>query len=100
MSHVTPCYVYVLGSRSNSAKSGAKSSTVRTYTGWTHDVEARLAKHNQGIGAKATRGRQWVLLYTESFKTRSAAMSREAKLKKELRQNPEFRAKLLARLTK
>ncbi|MGC6475901.1 MAG: GIY-YIG nuclease family protein [Parvibaculales bacterium] len=96
MSFVTPCYVYVLGSRSD----GAKGGSVRTYTGWTHDVEARLAKHNQGIGAKATRGRQWVLLYTESFKTRSAAMSREAKLKKELRQNPEFRSKLLARLAK
>lgn len=90
---VTPCYVYVLGSWSDCEKGGKP----RTYTGWTHDVQLRLNKHNAGQGAKATRGRHWELLYSESFKTRGAAMSREAALKKQLRSEPAFRADLLAR---
>ena len=92
---VTSCFVYILGSWSDCAKGGRP----RTYTGWTHDIQARLDKHNTGRGAKATRGRQWELLHSESFKTRGAAMSREAALKKQLRTQPEFRAELLARRT-
>ena len=92
---VTPCFVYILGSWSDCAKGGRP----RTYTGWTHDIQARLDKHNTGRGAKATRGRQWELLHSESFKTRGAAMSREAALKKQLRTQPEFRAELLASRT-
>lgn len=89
-----PCYTYVLGSISDCNKSGS----ARTYTGWAHDVEARLAKHNSGQGAKATRGRQWAVLHVESFKTRGEAMSREAALKKQLRKQPAFRLGLLAKL--
>ena len=74
-----PCYVYVLGSWSDCIK----NQSPRSYTGWTIDVEARLKKHNCGKGAKSTRGRHWVLLYIESFKTRGEAMSREAGLKKD-----------------
>ncbi|TCS61610.1 GIY-YIG nuclease family protein [Varunaivibrio sulfuroxidans] len=68
------CYVYVLGCRD---KDG-----VRTYVGWTTDIEARLRRHNAGRGAKSTRGRRWVLLYGERFATRNAAMSREWRLKR------------------
>ena len=53
----------------------------RTYVGWTHDVEARLRRHNNGTGAKATRGRQWVVIFTESYKTRGDAMKAEYALK-------------------
>ena len=36
------------------------------YTGWTNDIEKRLAAHNAGRGAKYTRGRRPVtLLYSE-----------------------------------
>lgn len=52
------------------------------YTGYTTDVERRLAEHNDGDGAKYTRGRTPVeLIYTESHGSRSAAMSREAEIK-------------------
>jgi putative endonuclease len=60
----------------------------RTYVGWTHDVVARLKAHNTGRGAKATRGRQWELLFAESFSTKEAAMSAEYFMKK----NQPFRA--------
>ena len=53
------------------------------YTGWTNDIEKRLAAHNAGRGAKYTRGRRPVtLLYSEECATKSEAMSREAAIKK------------------
>lgn len=53
------------------------------YTGWTMDIETRLAKHNQGKGAKYTRSRYPVVLrYSERFKSRSEAMCREWAIKK------------------
>ena len=68
-------FVYVLGS---TGKGG-----VKTYVGWTNDIERRLAAHNAGKGARSTRGRSWTLLYSESFKTRRQAMSREWYLKRD-----------------
>lgn len=53
------------------------------YTGWTNDIEKRLAAHNAGRGAKYTRGRRPVtLLYSEECATKSEAMSREGAIKK------------------
>jgi len=53
------------------------------YTGWTNDIEKRLEAHNQGQGAKYTRGRTPVeLVYLEVFDTRQEAMKREAAIKK------------------
>jgi len=76
------CYVYVLGTR-------AKNRCL-TYVGWTNDVARRLKLHNTGRGARTTRGRKWVLLHSERFATRSAAMSREWHLKRDRK----FRKKL------
>ncbi len=52
------------------------------YTGYTTDVERRVAEHDAGDGAKYTRGRTPVTLrHAESFDSRSAAMSREHEIK-------------------
>lgn len=52
------------------------------YTGYTTDVERRVREHNDGEGAKYTRGRTPVeLRHTESFDSRSAALSREYEIK-------------------
>lgn len=52
------------------------------YTGYTTDVERRVAEHDAGDGAKYTRGRTPVqLVHVESFDCRSAAMSREYEIK-------------------
>ncbi len=69
------CYVYVIGSL---GKGGH-----RTYVGWTTDLEQRLARHNEGTGARSTRGRVWFLLYAERYADRRAAMSREWHLKRD-----------------
>ena len=60
------------------------------YTGYTTDVERRVAEHDAGDGAKYTRGRTPVeLVHTESFETRSAAMSREYEIKQLTRSEKE-----------
>ena len=52
------------------------------YTGYTTDVERRVAEHDAGEGAKYTRGRTPVeLVHVERFETRSAAMRREREVK-------------------
>ena len=76
-------FVYVLGS--------CHKGRYISYVGWTNDVTQRLAKHNNGTGARTTRGRVWTLLHTEPFKTRNEAMSREWHLKRDR----AFRKKLM-----
>lgn len=66
------CYTYVL-----------KCSDGSLYTGWTNDMKKRLKAHNEGRGAKYTRGRTPAeLVYLEEFDTKEAAMRREAAIKK------------------
>jgi putative endonuclease len=74
-------FVYVLISR---------KKPVRTYVGWTLDLERRLEQHNGGTGAKFTRGGSWMLIYAERHRTRNGAMRREVKLKRDR----AFRARL------
>lgn len=53
------------------------------YTGCTDHVERRLAAHQSGKGAKYTRSRRPVeLVYQEEVADRSAALRREAAIKK------------------
>jgi len=60
------------------------------YTGYTTDVERRVAEHDAGEGAKYTRGRTPVeLVYRERFDSQSAAMSREHELKRLSRSRKE-----------
>ena len=53
------------------------------YTGWTNELQKRLAAHNAGAGAKYTKARRPVTLaYYELHKSRQTAMQREAAIKK------------------
>ena len=61
-------YVYMLKSR------GFKPVT---YVGYTNNLKKRINLHNLGKGAKFTRGRKWVLIYKEKFKSKKEAISRE-----------------------
>lgn len=80
-----PCYVYLIQT--------CDDGVPKSYVGWTTDLQGRLASHNAGRGAKATRGRQWALVHSEAFLTRSAAMAREY----ELKNDRKARQRLLAR---
>ena len=53
------------------------------YTGWTTRPLYRIAVHNEGKGAKYTRGRRPVtLVYLECLEDRSTGLIREAQIKK------------------
>ena len=66
-------YVYMLKSK------GIKSVT---YVGYTNNLIKRVKLHNNGKGAKFTRGRKWSLIYKEKFKSKKEAISREYYIKK------------------
>ncbi|MBO1199907.1 GIY-YIG nuclease family protein [Staphylococcus simiae] len=57
------------------------------YTGYAKDVKARIAKHNDGKGAKYTKTRRPVqLVYHEVYDTKSEALKREYEIKTYSRQ--------------
>jgi len=59
-----------------------KCSDDTLYTGYTNDLDRRIKMHNDGDGAKYTKGRRPVkLVYSEDFKTKSKAMKREYEIK-------------------
>ena len=60
-----------------------KSRSVKpvTYVGYTNNLKKRISLHNTGKGAKFTRGRKWVLIYKEKFKSKKEAISREYYIK-------------------
>lgn len=69
---IRPCYCYML-----------ECADGTFYTGWTTDLEARLAAHNTGRGARYTRSRRPVrLAYWEIQPSRPAALRREAELRR------------------
>ncbi len=60
------------------------------YCGWTNHMDKRLKAHNEGKGAKYTRGRRPVhLVYQEAFPTKEEAMRREAAIKRLSRKEKE-----------
>lgn len=59
-----------------------KCSDGTLYTGYTNNLNRRIKEHNEGEGAKYTKGRRPVdLVYSEKFKTKSKALKREYRIK-------------------
>ena len=60
-----------------------KSKSIKpiTYVGYTINLKKRITQHNSGKGAKFTRGRQWRLIYKETYKSKKEAISREYYIK-------------------
>ena len=71
-----PYYVYMIKT--------IGSSYSKSYVGYTNDIKKRIIKHNANKGAKSTRGYKWKLIYQRKFVTKSAAMSYEYRLKKDI----------------
>jgi putative endonuclease len=52
------------------------------YTGYTNNLEQRMQKHEEGKGAKYTKGRgPFQLMYIEKFMTKNEALKREYEIK-------------------
>ena len=65
-------YVYIL-----------RCSDGTLYTGWTNDLEKRLAAHNAGTASKYTRSKRPVeMLWHETCSGKTEALRREAEIKK------------------
>ena len=52
-----------------------------SYVGYTNNLEKRIRTHNNGKGAKFTRGNKWKLIYYEIFSNKTNALKREYSLK-------------------
>ena len=60
------------------------------YTGYTTNVNRRVDMHNKGKGARYTRSRlPVVLLYQETFATKTEALQREYQIKQLTREQKE-----------
>ncbi len=59
-----------------------KNNKLTTYVGYTNNLKRRIKLHNEGRGAKFTKGRKWEIMYYEMFKRKRKAMLREIYLKK------------------
>ena len=67
-------FVYLIGSYRN--------NKLTTYVGYTNNLKKRIKLHNEGKGAKFTKGRKWKIMYYEKYKNKRKAMLREIYLKK------------------
>ncbi|MBN2414249.1 GIY-YIG nuclease family protein [bacterium] len=54
----------------------------KMYIGYTADLDARFRSHNElAVKGYTVKYRPWILLYTETYPTKSEAMKREKELK-------------------
>jgi len=67
-------YVYLIISK--------KFNKYTSYVGYAKNVKKRVDLHNKSKGAKFTKGKNWNLAYSKSYKNKSIAMKEEYKLKK------------------
>ena len=67
-------FVYLIGNY--------KKLKLTTYVGYTQNLKKRIDLHNNGKGAKFTRGRNWKLIYCEEYQTKREAILREYYIKK------------------
>jgi len=60
-----------------------KCSDGSLYCGYTNDINSRVKTHNEGKGAKYTRGRLPVeVVFQEEHPTKAEALKRECEIKK------------------
>ena len=71
--------------------SNLKNNKQISYVGYTNNLKRRVKLHNEGKGAKFTRGKKWKLVYYEKYDSKSKAMKNEIKLKK----NYKLRKKII-----
>ena len=71
--------------------SNLKNNKQISYVGYTNNLKERVKLHNEGKGAKFTRGKKWKLVYYEKYDSKSTALKEEFRLKK----NYKLRKKII-----
>ena len=79
-------YVYMLKSVKNK---------IVTYVGYTKNIKNRISLHNNGKGAKFTRGRKWKLMYKEKYSSKNKAILREYYIKKNRKLRNQIKNKFI-----
>ena len=77
-------YVYLIITK-------VKNKTI-SYVGYTNNISKRIKLHNNGKGAKFTKGRKWKLIYSKKFLSKGVAMREEYKLKKNYKLRKEIKS--------
>ena len=75
-------YVYLIITK-------GKNKTI-SYVGYTNNLKNRIILHNNGKGAKFTKGKKWNLVFFKKYNSKNKAMREEYKLKK----NYKLRSKI------
>ena len=81
-------YVYLIITK-------VKNKTI-SYVGYTNNLKNRIILHNEGKGAKFTKGKNWKLVYYKKYNSKNKAMREEYLLKKnyKLRKQIKLNAKI------
>ena len=66
-----------------------------SYVGYTNNIKKRISSHNEGKGAKFTKGKKWEIIYQKRYKNKSEAMKEEYKLKKNRVKRNRLKSKFL-----
>ena len=73
----------------------SEDSNKHSYVGSTNNIVKRIKLHNEGKGAKYTKGRNWKVIYKKKYKNKSEALKEEYKLKKNYKLRKEIKKKYL-----
>ena len=68
-----------------------------SYVGYTNNINKRISLHNNGRGAKFTRGKKWEIIYQKRYKNKSQAMREEYKLKNNRIKRNKLKAEFLTK---
>ena len=68
-----------------------------SYVGYTNNINKRILLHNEGKGAKFTRGKKWKIIYQKRYKNKSMAMKEEYKLKNNRIKRNKLKAEFLTK---
>ena len=71
------------------------SNKLVTYVGYSTNPKERLVAHNNGKGAKFTKGRKWKIIYKKKLKTKSDALKFEYFLKKNIKLRKNIKDKYI-----
>jgi len=66
-----------------------------SYVGYTNNLNKRLFLHNTSKGAKFTKGKKWIIIYSKTYYDKSKAMKEEFKLKKNYMKRSFLKKKFL-----
>ena len=66
-----------------------------SYVGYTNNLNKRLNNHNNSKGAKFTKGKKWLLIYSKKYPTKKIAMKEEYLLKYDRKKRNQIKKNFL-----